>query len=91
MNIDLKQVLALNTKILRTHHKLSQEQLADLCRLHRTQIGNIELAKKDVVLSTLERLATGLRVRVVDLLSPALSRDQIPRDCRFHNHSLFPK
>ena len=91
MNIELKQVLASNIMMLRHYYNFSQEQLADVCGLHRTQIGNIERGEKDVVLSTLERLSAGLSISAPDLLKTGLRLADLPRDNQFHYYQLCPK
>lgn len=47
---------------------MSQEKLADFCGLHRTYIGSVERAERNVTLSTLEAIANGLGVSVPELL-----------------------
>lgn len=46
----------------------SQEDLAEKTGLHRTYIGTIERKKRNVSLSTLEALASGLDCGAADLL-----------------------
>jgi transcriptional regulator with XRE-family HTH domain len=48
---------------------LSQEALADMCGLHRTYVGSIERAERNVSLDNIERLAGALRLDICDLLS----------------------
>ena len=60
--------LAKNIKVLRSKLKLSQEELAERCGLHRTYVGSVERAERNVTLSSLETLAKALNVSVVDLL-----------------------
>jgi len=64
----LARVLADNVRALRLARRLSQEDLAELCGLHRTYLGSVERSERNVTLSTLEALAEGLGVRVADLL-----------------------
>ena len=45
---------------LRMEQKLSQEELAERCDLHRTYISDIELGKRNVSLENIERIATAL-------------------------------
>jgi len=50
--------------VVRTHRQslqISQEELADLCGLHRTYISQIERGLKSVSLKVLFRLATELK------------------------------
>ena len=65
----LTQILASNIRSLRTARNLSQEALADACRLHRTYVGSVERGERNVTLSTLETFARALRVTVPDLLT----------------------
>jgi transcriptional regulator with XRE-family HTH domain len=55
---------------MRHERGLSQEELADICGLHRTYVGSVERGERNVTLSSLELLAKALRVSVVDLLTP---------------------
>jgi transcriptional regulator with XRE-family HTH domain len=46
---------------------LSQEELAARAGLHRTYIGMIERAEKNITLENIERLAKALGVKIGDL------------------------
>lgn len=65
----LARTLAGNILAFRKHKNLSQEQLADLCGLHRTYIGSVERCERNVTLSTLEAIARALEVSVPTLLT----------------------
>jgi transcriptional regulator with XRE-family HTH domain len=65
----LRTILAENIVAFRKKHKYSQEELADLCELHRTYIGSVERKERNVSLSTLEVLARVLDVSVPELLT----------------------
>ena len=69
---DARSQFAENLRRLRTQAGLSQEQLAFACKLHRTEISLLERAEREPRLSTIVRLAHGLRV------SPAALLDGIP-------------
>lgn len=62
--------LAENVRRLRHTQGLSQEELADLCGIHRTYVGSVERGERNVTLSTLELLAKALGVSVINLLTP---------------------
>ena len=62
--------LARNVRNLRKVKNISQEELADLCGIHRTYVGSVERCERNVTLSTLEFLANALGVSVVQLLTP---------------------
>lgn len=65
----LIRLLAKNVRQLRVERKISQEQLAELCGLHRTYIGAVERGERNVTLSTLEVLADAFHIDVPDLLA----------------------
>ena len=52
---------------LRKERNLSQEQLADLAGVHRTYIGMIERAEKNITLCNIERIAKALKLSIKDL------------------------
>ena len=47
---------------------LSQEQLAELAGVHRTYIGMIERAEKNITLENIEKIANALKVKPEELL-----------------------
>jgi transcriptional regulator with XRE-family HTH domain len=62
---------AANLRMHRTRLGLSQEALAELCELHRTEISLLERRKRSPRLETLVRLMHGLQLSsVCDLLEP---------------------
>jgi transcriptional regulator with XRE-family HTH domain len=66
----LRSILAENMRTFRKLHGYSQEELADLCELHRTYIGSVEREERNVTLNTLEVLSLALNVSVTELLTP---------------------
>ena len=69
-------VLASNLKILRSVRGLTQDQLAELSDMERTQISAIERSTRSILFSTLDRLADALNVEPWELLRP---RDDLGR------------
>jgi len=53
---------------IRVSKNLSQEQLADLANVHRTYIGMVERAEKNITLVNIEKIANGLNVNITELL-----------------------
>jgi transcriptional regulator with XRE-family HTH domain len=53
---------------LREKRGLSQEELADAARLHRTHISLIERGQRSVRIETVERLALALRLQPSELM-----------------------
>lgn len=52
---------------IRKEKSLSQEELAHKADLHRTYIGMIERAEKNITLINIEKIAIALEVRINDL------------------------
>ncbi len=69
---ELRSILAENMRTYRQQQSISQEELAGMCGLHRTYIGSVERAERNVTLSTLSALARALGVSVPQLLTPGL-------------------
>jgi len=72
---DLVNTLASNIRLLRRSKDLSQEELANICGIHRTYVGSVERSERNVSLSSLEIFAYGLGVSVVQLLTPVVEID----------------
>jgi transcriptional regulator with XRE-family HTH domain len=66
----LRKVFAANVRRLRKDAGLSQEAFADLCGLHRTYIGSIERAERNVSIDNVARIAAALSVEGWELLRP---------------------
>lgn len=62
MSSVLREILADNIRELRLSKELSQEELADLCGLHRTYISDIERGNRNVSIDNIEKIAKGLDV-----------------------------
>lgn len=70
-SIDDKKFLRRLGERVRTRREergLSQQQLGDLCRLHRTFIGSVERGERNVSVLNLRRIAMILRLRPAELL-----------------------
>ena len=65
---NLRRTVANNVKRLRASLGMSQEALAAEAGLHRTYIGAIERAERNLSLDNIERLAVGLGVKPATLL-----------------------
>ena len=59
---------ARNLRAMRVNVGFSQERLAEEAGLHRTYIGSVERAERNVSIDNMERLAAALNVDIVDLL-----------------------
>ncbi|MEA3011243.1 MAG: hypothetical protein QOJ91_2935 [Sphingomonadales bacterium] len=59
-----------NVRRLRKPTGMSQEELAYVCGYHRTYVGMIERAERNISIATLEALAGALGVEARSLLDP---------------------
>jgi len=65
------KIIAENVRRRRTAVGLSQEELAERAGLHRTYVGAIERAERNISIASLEKLANGLGCAVADLVKSA--------------------
>jgi len=57
-----------NVQRIRKEQNISQEKLAELAGLHRTYIGMIERAEKNITLCNNEKVAKALGVKISELV-----------------------
>ncbi len=69
MDESIRQVLAVNVRLLRSEKLLTQEGLAELSGLHRTYVGAIERCERNITISSLDNLAQALGVNGAALLT----------------------
>ena len=65
------EVFAQNVREQRLKKGLSQEALAELSGLHRTYIGMIERAEKNITITNMDKIAKALGVTICELLNEA--------------------
>lgn len=66
--MDVGRRVGANIKRLRKAQGISQEELAERARVHRTFVSQIERAVKSPTLESLEKIALGLGVPLKDLV-----------------------
>ncbi len=62
-----------NVRILRKQLGISQEELAHKANLHRTYIGMIERAEKNITLINIQKIANALEVSIEDLFKTKIA------------------
>ena len=67
MDDDILKRFGLTIKRLREKKGISQEKLGEISDLHRTYIGMIERAEKNVTLKSIEKLAKALEMEISDI------------------------
>lgn len=60
--MDIVKVFAANVRKYRVIANLSQEKLADICRMHRTYISAIECCRRSISLENIQRIADALEI-----------------------------
>jgi transcriptional regulator with XRE-family HTH domain len=67
-NNEILRIFANNLKKYRKRMNLSQEELAFKCNLHRTYIGMVERAEKNITLLNVDVIANTLNIPIAKLL-----------------------
>jgi len=65
---DINVLFGLRLRQLRMERGLTQEQLGHECGLHRTYVGQIERAEKNITLKNIEKIAKHLDINITELL-----------------------
>jgi transcriptional regulator with XRE-family HTH domain len=65
---NILEVFGQNVQKYRKEKQISQEKLAELAGVHRTYIGMIERAEKNITLRNMEKIAKALDIKIQDLL-----------------------
>jgi transcriptional regulator with XRE-family HTH domain len=68
MSSNILEVFGINVQKYRKNRRISQEKLAEIAGVHRTYIGMIERAEKNITLRNMEKIAKALDVEIKDLL-----------------------
>ena len=63
-----RRIFAENLREARLAKGLSQEALAEMATLHRTYVGSVERAERNVSIDNIERLAAAVGVALPELL-----------------------
>lgn len=67
MHEEIRVAYGKAVRAIRQDKKISQEELADLCGLHRTYISDIELGKRNVSLENIDKIAHALQMKKSEL------------------------
>jgi transcriptional regulator with XRE-family HTH domain len=62
------EIFGRNVQKIRKEKQISQEKLAEISGVHRTYVGMIERAEKNITLRNMEKIAKALGVEIKDLL-----------------------
>ena len=67
MHEEIRVAYGKAVRTIRQNKKMSQEEFADLCGLHRTYISDIELGKRNVSLENIDKISHALQVKKSEL------------------------
>ena len=65
---NILEIFGRNVQKYRKEKEISQEKLAEITGVHRTYVGMIERAEKNITLRNMEKIAKALCVEIKDLL-----------------------
>ena len=65
---NILEIFGENVQFYRKEKHISQEKLAEIAGVHRTYVGMIERAEKNITLRNMEKIAKALEVEIADLL-----------------------
>lgn len=88
--MDIIKVFAANMKRIRKQERLTQEQLAEACNVHRTYIGGIEQGRINVSLKNVGKIADALGVNPALLfVDPGIEEDGPGTKKRAEDESVY--
>jgi transcriptional regulator with XRE-family HTH domain len=65
---NILEIFGANVQKYRKEKQISQEKLAELAGVHRTYVGMIERAEKNITLRNMEKIAKALNMEIKNLL-----------------------
>lgn len=67
--MDITEQFGKRVRHFRKLRNLSQDELAELCELHRTYIGSVERGERNITLINANKIANALSVSLADLVA----------------------
>lgn len=67
--MDITEQFGKRVRHFRKLRNLSQDELAELCQLHRTYIGSVERGERNITLINANKIANALSVSLADLVA----------------------
>jgi len=77
-----------NIKNIRKSRGITQQQLADLINMHRSNYSKVETGQREISISALTKIAKYFNVSVDDLIQ---SKNEIPQEIEIENIGLSEK
>lgn len=70
--MEIREKIGLRIKALRTERKLTQEAVAYLADVDRTFMNHVENGKRNISISTLEKITKGLNISLSEFFTDSL-------------------
>ena len=67
--MDITEQFGRRVRYFRKLRNLSQDELAELCGLHRTYIGSVERGERNITLLNADKIANALSVNLAELVT----------------------
>lgn len=67
--MDITEQFGRRVRYFRKLRNLSQDELAELCELHRTYIGSVERGERNITLLNANKIANALSVSLAELVT----------------------
>ncbi|HAX76460.1 MAG TPA: transcriptional regulator [Cyanobacteria bacterium UBA11372] len=67
--MDITEQFGKRVRHFRKLRNLSQDELAELCELHRTYIGSVERGERNITLINANKIANALSVSLAELVA----------------------
>lgn len=74
----LVNIVGTNIREIRKQKKMTQEELAEKCGLQTSYLAGVERGDRNITLSTLEKITTGLEINAIDLFELKLPLKILP-------------
>lgn len=84
----IMMVIGENIKELRKSRGISQQQIADLINMHRSNYSKVESGQREISISALTKIAKYFNVSVDDILN---NKNEVPEEISVENKTLLEK
>jgi transcriptional regulator with XRE-family HTH domain len=67
-NLSARLVFAHNIRLARLELKMSQEDMAEACGLHRTYVGSVERGERNISIDNMDAMAKAVKKSLAELV-----------------------
>ena len=66
--LSARVIFAKNIRLAREELRMSQEDMAEACGLHRTYVGSVERGERNISIDNMEKMAKAVRKNLAEIL-----------------------